>query len=89
MAKKAKTVYVCQQCGYESPTWMGQCVCGAWNSFVEETPLPAAPAADSRRRSSRTAGPARLKEVGTREYKRMDTGIGEFNRVLGGGLVRG
>lgn len=89
MAKKAKTVYVCQQCGYESPTWMGQCVCGAWNSFVEETPLTAAPAADSRRRSSRTAGPARLKEVGTREYKRMDTGIGEFNRVLGGGLVRG
>ena len=36
MAKKSKTVFVCQECGYESPKWMGQCVCGAWNSFVEE-----------------------------------------------------
>lgn len=36
MAKKAKTVFVCQECGYESPKWMGQCICGAWNSFVEE-----------------------------------------------------
>lgn len=89
MAKKAKTVFVCQECGYESPTWMGQCVCGAWNSFVEETPLPASPVSDFRRRSGKTAGPARLNEVGTREYKRLDTGIGELNRVLGGGLVPG
>ena len=36
MAKKAKTVFVCQECGNESPRWMGQCICGAWNSFVEE-----------------------------------------------------
>ena len=35
MAKKAKTVFVCQECGYESPKWQGQCVCGAWNSMVE------------------------------------------------------
>ena len=36
MAKRAKTVFVCQECGYESPKWMGQCICGAWNTFVEE-----------------------------------------------------
>ena len=36
MAKKAKTVYVCQECGYESSKWVGQCICGAWNSMVEE-----------------------------------------------------
>ena len=36
MAKKSKTVFVCQECGYESPKWMGQCICGAWNSMVEE-----------------------------------------------------
>ena len=88
MAKKAKTVFVCQECGYESPTWMGQCICGAWNSFVEEKQQ--APAAeDTRRRTAKTVQPARLKEVGAREYQRIDTGIGEFNRVLGGGLVRG
>ena len=40
MAKKPKTVFVCQECGYESPKWMGRCVCGAWNSFVEEKVLP-------------------------------------------------
>ena len=67
---------------------MGQCICGAWNSFVEEKQQ--APAAeDTRRRTAKTVQPARLKEVGAREYQRIDTGIGEFNRVLGGGLVRG
>ena len=40
MAKKSKTVFVCQECGYESSKWMGQCICGAWNSFVEEKVLP-------------------------------------------------
>lgn len=88
MAKKAKTIFVCQECGYESPTWMGQCICGAWNSFVEEKALPPAKE-DARRRTSEGARPSKLKEVGTREYKRLDTGIGELNRVLGGGLVRG
>ena len=88
MAKKAKTVFVCQECGYESPAWMGQCICGAWNSFVEEKAV--APAAeDDRRRTAKGSRPVKLKEVGAREYSRIDTGIGELNRVLGGGLVRG
>jgi len=88
MAKKSKSVFVCQECGYESPTWMGQCICGAWNSFVEEK--AAAPVKDDdRRRSANGSKPVKLREVGAREYTRMDTGIGELNRVLGGGLVKG
>lgn len=87
MAKKAKSVFVCQECGYESPTWMGQCICGAWNSFVEEK--AAAVLSDDRRRNAKNSRPVKLREVGTREYNRIDTGIGELNRVLGGGLVKG
>ncbi len=51
MAKKAKTVFVCQECGHERPKWMGQCsACGAWNSFVEEKVFDAED--DKRRRTS-------------------------------------
>ena len=60
MAKKAKTVFVCQECGYETPRWQGQCVCGAWNTFVEEKVLDV-PENDSRRRAS--AGATR--KIGT------------------------
>ena len=91
MAKKAKTVFVCQECGYESTQWMGKCICGAWNSFVEEKVLPV-DTEDIRQRSSSPAGNAkacRLSDVGTGEYDRIDTGSAELNRVLGGGLVKG
>ena len=94
-AKKEKTVFVCQECGFESPQWMGKCICGAWNSFVEEKVLPepaaaaAGPGGDARRRTSATAKPSKLKQVGAANYERIDTGIGELNRVLGGGLVQG
>ncbi|MDR2088660.1 MAG: DNA repair protein RadA [Clostridiales Family XIII bacterium] len=93
MDKKSKTVFVCQSCGFESPKWAGQCVCGAWNSFVEEKLAP--PPADPRRRVT-TAGasgghgaPVRLRAVRTDAYERLDTGLSELNRVLGGGIVRG
>ncbi|MBR2000747.1 MAG: DNA repair protein RadA [Firmicutes bacterium] len=104
MAKKAKTIFVCQECGYESPKWMGQCVCGAWNSFVEEKVVEFNEN-DTRRRGSsvkaamnsgqpgatpsKVVKPTRLTEVKTSDYSRMDTGIKELNRVLGGGLVKG
>ena len=93
MAKKPKTVFVCQECGYETPKWLGQCICGAWNSFVEEK-IQDLDISDSRRRSGasgerRVNRPSKLKEVGTGEYSRIDTRIGELNRVLGGGLVKG
>ncbi|MGN0659778.1 MAG: DNA repair protein RadA [Emergencia sp.] len=89
MARKSRTVFVCQECGYESPKWIGQCICGAWNTMVEEK-ITDAPEQDSRRRSSASARPTPLREVGAAGgYSRIDTGIGELNRVLGGGLVRG
>lgn len=91
MAKKAKTVFVCQECGNESPRWMGQCICGAWNSMVEEKVLDV-PEQDTRRRASaqaKNAKPSKLKDVGAGGYQRIDTGVGELNRVLGGGLVPG
>ncbi len=95
MAKGAKTVFVCQECGYESSQWTGRCICGAWNSFVEEKVLPPLEDDVRRRTSSRGAArggaakAARLSEVGSSDYDRIDTGIGELNRVLGGGLVPG
>lgn len=103
MAKKAKTVFVCQECGYESPKWMGQCICGAWNSFVEEkvveldendhrrrgSSVKAAMTGGNGAAPSRAVRPTRLTEVKTADYRRMDTGIKELNRVLGGGLVKG
>ena len=109
MAKKAKTVFMCQECGYESPKWMGQCICGAWNSMVEEK-VVTIDDNDKRRRtsagakgtasgsfgaagvaegSSRAGKPAKLSQVSSGETERIDTGIGELNRVLGGGLVPG
>lgn len=51
MAKKAKTVFVCQECGYESPKWLGQCICGAWGSMIEEKVVETAQN-DGRRRGS-------------------------------------
>ena len=94
MAKKGKTIFVCQECGYESTQWMGKCICGAWNSFLEEKILPL-PENDVRRRTAGIGGvqtavrPSKLSEIGTQDYARVDTGIGELNRVLGGGLVKG
>ncbi len=99
MPKKPKTVFVCQECGYESTKWMGQCICGAWNSMVEEK-VPEYSEDDRRRRTAGAAGkdgqrparagkPAKLQEIHSGETDRIDTGIGELNRVLGGGLVPG
>lgn len=90
MAKKAKTVFVCQECGYESAKWMGQCICGAWNSFVEEKVVDVKEA-DNRSRNTGTTRNKSLKlsDVKSGSGVRIDTGIGELNRVLGGGLVKG
>lgn len=96
MAKKAKTVFVCQECGYESPKWLGQCICGAWGSMIEEKVVEIAQN-DGRRRGSavstqntnKAAKPSQLKNIGSADRKRLDTGIGELNRVLGNGVVKG
>lgn len=97
MAKKNKTVFVCQECGTEHLQWMGKCsACGAWGSLIEEVVLPENND-DIRSRQSPLVGgekskkqaPRPLKEVGDSDVKRINTGISELNRVLGGGLVPG
>jgi len=96
--KQPKKVYVCSECDYQSAKWMGRCPsCNAWNSFTEETytqiPEPVSKAAEARRRTMSPEGEReqaiRFREIETQEYMRLDTGIGELNRVLGGGLVAG
>lgn len=93
MAKKNKTVFICQECGTEHLQWMGKCTaCGTWGSLVEEVVVPEK-SDDVRSRSSSakqgSKGPRPLRALGVRQLARTDTGIGELNRVLGGGLVPG
>ena len=84
---KKKTVYTCQQCGYQSPKWMGKCTdCGEWNSFAEEQVIA------SRKKAvvpTSTAAVKLLAEVSATEGDRHRCGIGELDRVLGGGVVPG
>ena len=91
MAKKAKTVFICTECGNEYTAWQGQCsYCGSWNTIVEHKVAPAEEAtADTRRRTGVAGRPVKLGEVGTHDYTRMDSGLSELNRVLGGGIVPG
>lgn len=88
--KNKKITYFCQECGYESAKWMGQCPgCRAWNTFVEE------PAAGRKKTSGgsgltdKRAKPVLLKEIDLSEDERQTTLIGELDRVLGGGIVPG
>ena len=91
MAKKQKTVYMCTECGNEYLSWQGQCsYCGSWNTIVEhKISSLKEPAADSRRRTGTAGRPVRLGNVGASEHERISSGIGELNRVLGGGIVPG
>src|SRR5213078_3827811 len=83
------TVHVCSACGHQEARWHGQCPgCGEWNTFVEEAVAPAR-AARAGAAKPRGARPERLREVRTPEVARNETGIREFDRVLGGGLVPG
>lgn len=90
MATKAKTRYVCADCGTSSPKWQGQCPgCGAWNT-LEETTVQGGPAATHRFAPLAGRTPVqRLGDIETREQPRLSTGVAEFDRVLGGGLVPG
>jgi DNA repair protein RadA/Sms len=93
---KTKTIFACQECGAQSQKWLGRCAeCGAWNSLVEERAVTDAPAggvaADMSKRYSLavTAGPQLYADIDTVVAERLTTGIGEFDRVLGGGVVPG
>ncbi len=91
---KQKTVFECSGCGHQEPRWLGRCPeCGTWNGFTEvaapdavERSVPGAPAAAGRKK---VALAVPLASIETRDGMRLDTGISEMNRVLGGGLMRG
>jgi DNA repair protein RadA/Sms len=99
MATKTRTVYRCTECGADHPKWAGKCdVCGAWNSLVEEMAARAAPRGGSSRRANGARSLAeggsvavtpRIRDVQGSEGTRWQTGIDEFDFVLGGGLVPG
>src|SRR5919108_4334456 len=79
---RSSTVFVCSACATESAKWHGQCPgCGAWNTLAEEA--RGAPA------TGRAATPVRLAEVRAERHARLSTGIGELDRILGGGVVPG
>ena len=88
---KAKTIFVCSNCGYESAKWLGKCpACNEWNSFYEEKVANASSTSGGKSSVSKEKSmPRKLKEVEGIEMARTSTGIGELDRVLGGGLVKG
>jgi len=87
---KTKSVYVCQNCGAESVKWLGRCPsCNEWNTFVEERITKESKSRPGLVEVSRNAIPKPLKEIETSNEKRIDTRIGELNRILGGGIVPG
>jgi DNA repair protein RadA/Sms len=88
---KEKTVYICQNCGAESPKWLGKCAsCGQWNTYVEEIVKPVIAKSGSVGTPVRgLASPVVLGNILSNSEQRISTKIGELNRVLGGGLVKG
>ena len=93
MPAKSKTMYFCSDCGNETPKWQGQCsACGQWNTIVEETrvnPKKSAKTSANAPKSITSGKPVKLSQVEDGLELRFDTGLGELNRVLGGGAVRG
>jgi len=87
--KGLKTVYICDVCEYKSPKWLGKCPsCGSWNSFVEDVVEAAPSASTTVKRVSALSGEAiPYKDLELPEFMRSATGLGELDRVLGGGLV--
>ena len=88
---KDKTIFLCNDCGYESPKWAGKCpACGAWNSFVEKVVRGGAPSrASVAVMDNVPSRPVLIDDVDSDELPRIDMGDAELNRVLGGGLVPG
>ncbi len=87
---KSKTVFYCTACGNESPKWMGQCpACGAWNTMVEHEERPSPIGRSKTAPVGVSRNPQKLTEVDTGNEVRFSTGMGELNRVLGGGAVEG
>lgn len=88
---KSKSKFVCQNCGYVSPKYLGRCPnCGAWNQMVEEVEhAESAKATPSRRTSDLDSKPIKINDVSFQKEPRVKTDLSELNRVLGGGIVPG
>jgi DNA repair protein RadA/Sms len=83
------TIHVCSACGHETPRWAGRCPgCGEWNTLIEEPVAQAAPGG-RRRAPGAAVKPVALGDIAADEQERFSTGIGEFDNVLGGGIVPG
>ena len=82
---KTKSVYVCQNCGAESVKWLGRCPsCGEWNTYVEERITKETSSRPGLVNVSRNAIPTPIREIDSDNELRVDTKIGELNRILGG-----
>jgi Predicted ATP-dependent serine protease len=88
---KAKTKFVCQNCGYVSPRYLGRCPnCGSWNQMVEEVEhQESTKATPSRRTSDLESKPVKINDVSFEKEPRVKTDLSELNRVLGGGSFQG
>lgn len=87
---KAKTYYFCQECGYQSSSWLGRCPeCGKFGTFAEEVVKATSSQTIKRSGNQAVSTPKRIQEVTYSETKRIPTHCGEFDRVLGGGIVPG
>ncbi len=90
MATRSKTVFVCSECGYETPKWAGKCPgCGEWNTMVEDVRLPQKSAVSAVPRPAHTFSATPLSQINAADEHRFVTGISELDRVLGGGIVKG
>ncbi|MBU6494720.1 MAG: DNA repair protein RadA, partial [Burkholderiales bacterium] len=85
---KAKTIYTCSECGGQVPKWQGQCPhCNAWNSLLET--VAESPSGHRYQALAKSTPVRRLADIEAADVPRFSSGIGEFDRVLGGGLVAG
>ncbi len=91
MAGKLKTVYVCAECGYQAPKWIGKCPeCGEWNSLIEEVVEQPVKSVNTKNNfSAESFAIKKLSEISTQDEPRYLTGLSEFDRILGGGIVKG
>ena len=87
---KIKSVYICSECGYESPKWYGKCPsCGEWNTMNEEIKDTSKPASAARSHATAYMPPVHINEISTNDEVRYQTGSKELDRVMGGGIVKG
>jgi DNA repair protein RadA/Sms len=90
MTGKSKSIYVCSECGFESPKWLGKCPdCGKWNTMEEEIREPARSTLSSSPRGSSAVRSVLISDISVTDEERYHTGMSELDRVLGGGIVKG